>query len=128
MGVHYIGDMNRPSLTKFLLDQVTDGQIEWAPLDEEFDQVSIGYGDQNRRYPVVANKWKEVLKEQFPEEHKAIDEFFKLIDETRYGLGYKFWLLFVKNTMISINNFLSMFIVELELILKIQDLCKLKFW
>ena len=47
MGIHYIGEMGRQTLNKTLLDQISSGQIEWAPLDDEFDVVQIGYGDQD---------------------------------------------------------------------------------
>ena len=79
VGIHYVGDVNRLSLSKYLLDQISDAQIEWEDLDDSYDVVSIAYGKGNRRYPVVRNKWQEVLKEQFPGEHEAIDNFFKLI-------------------------------------------------
>jgi len=80
VGIHYIGEMGFPTMTKVLLDQVTDGQLEWAPLEDTFDYASIGFGDDNRMYPVTAgsngDKWKADLKKAFPEEHEAIDKFF----------------------------------------------------
>ena len=42
VGIHYIGEMGRQTLNKTLLDQISCGQIEWAPLDEEFDVIQIG--------------------------------------------------------------------------------------
>ena len=42
VGIHYIGEMGRQTLNKTLLDQISSGQIEWAPLDDEFDVVQIG--------------------------------------------------------------------------------------
>jgi len=80
VGIHYIGDVGYPTLTKVLLDQVTQGQLEWAPLEETFDFASIGYGSENRKYPIIAgkagDKWREDLKKRFPGEHDAIDRFF----------------------------------------------------
>ena len=32
VGIHYVGEMGRPSYGKTLLDFVSDGQIQWAPL------------------------------------------------------------------------------------------------
>ena len=62
------------------MDQITEGQLEWAKLDENYDVVSIGYGDDNRRYPVCEDhkQWANMLKKQFPDEEAAIDEFFRL--------------------------------------------------
>ena len=49
---------------------------------QEFDVVCIGKGDEMRKYPVVKGKeeWRKLLKSKFPEEHKAIDTFFELVE------------------------------------------------
>ena len=41
----------------------------------------IGYDEANRRYPVLTgfDKWKTLLKKQFPGEEKGIDKFFHLL-------------------------------------------------
>jgi len=82
VGIHYIGEMNKPSINKTLCEQITEGQLEWAPLHPDFDVVSIGYGDkENRRYNVKTglDKWAEYLKTEFPAEHSAIDKYFALV-------------------------------------------------
>merc|ERR1712003_614189 len=33
VGIHYIGDVGYPTMFRVLLDQVTDGQLQWAPLE-----------------------------------------------------------------------------------------------
>jgi len=85
VGIHYIGEMGVQTVNKTLLDQVCDGQIEWAPLEEEFDVVQIGLGEEGRRYPVVAgkDKWRKLLKEQFPKETVAIDKYFEMMEATK---------------------------------------------
>jgi len=87
VGIHYIGEMGKQTLNKTLLDQICDGQLEWAPLDHEYDVVRIGYDEKtgyDKSYPIVTGKdeWKNKLHEQFPEEKKAIDEFFRLLSIT----------------------------------------------
>ena len=42
VGIHYIGEMSKDRINRTLVDQITDGQLEWEKLDEEFDVVSIG--------------------------------------------------------------------------------------
>jgi all-trans-retinol 13,14-reductase len=81
--VHYIGDVGKQTMTKTLVDQITDGQLEWAPLEDAYDVVSIGVGEENRRYPVATGgeNWKALLKKQFPDDHKGIDEYFRLMSE-----------------------------------------------
>jgi len=82
VGIHYIGEVGSQTVGKVLVDQITDGQLEWEPLQEEYDLVSIGYDENNRVYPIVAgtDRWRKVLKSQFPDEEDGIDEFFNLIN------------------------------------------------
>ena len=43
VGVHYIGDMGSPrTLGRRLFDYVTDGALEWAPMDDEYDRFYVG--------------------------------------------------------------------------------------
>jgi len=86
VGIHYIGAMGSQTLNKTLLDQISDGQIEWAPLDDAFDVVKLGYTqeDGGRTYPVASSfaSWKSLLKKQFPNEHSGIDKYFELLATT----------------------------------------------
>ena len=74
VGIHYIGEMGHQTLNKTLLDQICEGQVEWAPLDDDFDVVHIGYGSDARTYPVATGTeaWKSLLKKQFPGETAAV--------------------------------------------------------
>jgi len=81
VGIHYIGEMGHQTLNKTLLDQICEGQVEWAPLDDDFDVVRIGYGSDARTYPVATGTeaWKSLLKKQFPGEIAAVDKYFELL-------------------------------------------------
>merc|ERR1712079_251113 len=84
VGVHYVGEMgNKQSLNKTLFDQISNGQIEWTPLDHNFDIVQIGNGETGRTYPVAGgfDAWKNQLLKQFPNEkdHEAIHKYFELL-------------------------------------------------
>jgi len=81
VGIHYIGEMGHQTLNKTLLDQICEGQVEWAPLDDDFDVVHIGYGADARTYPVATGTqaWKSLLKKQFPDETTAVDKYFDLL-------------------------------------------------
>jgi len=85
VGIHYIGEMGRQTLNKTLLDQISEGQIEWAPLEQEYDVVEIGFGKDRRTYPVTAGtkEWKEQLHKQFPEETDAINKYVKMMATTK---------------------------------------------
>ena len=51
VGIHYIGEMGitrkktkfgATGATKRMLDQMTNGQLQWAPLENEFGMREIG--------------------------------------------------------------------------------------
>ncbi|KAL5257799.1 hypothetical protein ACHWQZ_G012661 [Mnemiopsis leidyi] len=84
VGIHYIGEMDHGRYNRVLVDQLTDGQLEWAPLMNPFDRVTIGFGDDMREYPIYHDleRFAKELKLLFPvEEHSAIDNYVKLVKE-----------------------------------------------
>ena len=52
--LHLFRKMGHSNINKTLLEQISEGQIQWNPLEDEFDVVSIGYDENMRQYPVVA--------------------------------------------------------------------------
>ena len=73
------------SILRTCYDQLTDGQVEFAPYDNRQDTIYIGR--ENRRYEIHGGiEWKTFLKKQFPEEHSAIDKYIELVE----GAGWKF--------------------------------------
>eukprot|EP00300_Choanocystis_sp_HF-7_P007869 c15556_g1_i1.p1 GENE.c15556_g1_i1~~c15556_g1_i1.p1 ORF type:complete len:582 (-),score=114.16 c15556_g1_i1:924-2669(-) len=81
-GLHYIGSVgSRRSPTRRQFDYVTDGKLEWARMDEEYDVAIVHNADGTRdRVPIHASRVELLkrLKAEFPNEHAAIDEFFRL--------------------------------------------------
>lgn len=63
-----------------MLDQMTNGQLQWEPLENPYDQVVLGPPENRRRYPIYSGRkrFPEELKKCFPGEEKAIDEYLKL--------------------------------------------------
>lgn len=63
-----------------MLDQLTNGQLQWEPLENPYDQVVLGPPENRRRYPIYSGRkrFPEELKKCFPGEEKAIDEYLKL--------------------------------------------------
>ncbi|NXU20504.1 RETST reductase, partial [Pardalotus punctatus] len=87
-GIHYVGQMQEGSLMRFLLDQLTDGQLEWAQLPATYDAVVLGdpQGAGKTYYIHSGNQeYFRRLKEQFPGEAAAIDEFQRLVKSIRRG-------------------------------------------
>lgn len=39
VGVHYIGEMRNNTVARMLINQLTDGHLQWVDLIDEFDLV-----------------------------------------------------------------------------------------
>ncbi|XP_056143931.1 all-trans-retinol 13,14-reductase-like [Lampris incognitus] len=91
VGIHYIGDLLDYKPFRCMLDQLTNGQLQWEPLENPFDQVVLGPPDNRRVYPIYSGRTRfpEELKKCFPGEEKAIDEYMKLVKKAARGV----WLL-----------------------------------
>lgn len=63
-----------------MLDQCTNGQLQWEPLNNPYDVVVIGPPENRRIYPIYSgrDRFPQELKKCFPGEEKAIDEYMKL--------------------------------------------------
>uniref|UniRef100_A0A665TE16 All-trans-retinol 13,14-reductase-like n=1 Tax=Echeneis naucrates TaxID=173247 RepID=A0A665TE16_ECHNA len=81
VGIHYLGQLHENSLLKVALDQITDGQLQFTRLEQQFDTLFLGQPDQRRAYHIHAGKTEMAasLKKQFPGEEEAIDEFMRLM-------------------------------------------------
>ena len=79
VGVHYIGDVGRRTRTRRMFDFLTDGQLEWAPMDEEYDRFYVG----DKVFCAHAGKqaFRDNLVAQFPAEEAAIDRYMQLLAE-----------------------------------------------
>ncbi|KAG7252054.1 hypothetical protein CRUP_026901, partial [Coryphaenoides rupestris] len=103
--IHYIGDLQEHKPFRCMLDQLTDGQLQWEPLDNPFDHVVLGPPDHRRVYPIYSGKerFPDELKRCFPGEEKAIDEYMRLVKKAGKGL----WLLaFLKTCPLPLAKFL----------------------
>ncbi|NXA91032.1 RETST reductase, partial [Melanocharis versteri] len=88
-GIHYVGQMQEGSLMRFLVDQLTDGQLEWAQLPATYDAVVLGDPQgAGKTYHIHAGKQEYFrrLKEHFPGEAAAIDEFQRLVKSAGRGV------------------------------------------
>ncbi|NXI53314.1 RETST reductase, partial [Chloroceryle aenea] len=48
-GIHYVGQMQEGSLMRFVVDQLTEGQLEWAQLPATYDTVVLGEPEDIRK-------------------------------------------------------------------------------
>ncbi|XP_076851829.1 all-trans-retinol 13,14-reductase [Brachyhypopomus gauderio] len=88
VGIHYIGDLKETRPLRCILDQLTNGQLQWEPLDDPFDQVVVGPPENRRTYPIYSGRQRfaQELKKRFPGEEKGIDEFMRLIKKCGHGV------------------------------------------
>ncbi|NXE30178.1 RETST reductase, partial [Ardeotis kori] len=87
-GIHYVGQMQEGSIIRFMVDQLTEGQLQWARLPAVYDTVVLGEaGGGGRTYRLYSGKkeYFRSLKEQFPGEEAAIDEFERLLKSVDRG-------------------------------------------
>ncbi len=78
VGVHYIGDMGAATITRRLMDHLTDNKVQWAPMDADFDRFIIG--EKTFRAQTGREDFAAGLLQQFPEEKHAIKAYLKLLD------------------------------------------------
>ena len=73
-----MGEVTGNTLTQTYLDQITEGQLGWSPVEDVIDCVELGTGDSRTSHKVVKGKdaWKNELKKSFPDEHEAIEKYF----------------------------------------------------
>ena len=77
-GVHYIGNMGRPTDTgRVLLDAVTERPVEWAPLDEHFEVIHLPGRDEPYRLP--AGRVPEYLEECFPHQRAPLRKLLAMV-------------------------------------------------
>lgn len=78
VGVHYVGNMDKEtSFLRKIFDYLTDHKLRWEFMGEIYDEVNISHD----KFTFVAGKekLKKKLYQYFPNEEKAIDQYFKKI-------------------------------------------------
>ncbi|XP_073713191.1 all-trans-retinol 13,14-reductase [Misgurnus anguillicaudatus] len=90
VGIHYIGELQDHKPMRCMIDQLTNGQLQWAPLDNPYDQVVLGPPENRRIYPIYSgrNRFPDELKKCFPGEEKAIDEYLRLTKKVGDGVWF----------------------------------------
>lgn len=80
-GLHYIGQVHENGLLRVAFDQLTEGQLEFHNLNQHFDTIYIGEGDEKRAYTIKSGKteMQAHLMKQFPDDTEAIKTFFKIM-------------------------------------------------
>jgi all-trans-retinol 13,14-reductase len=78
VGVHYIGEVHNPnSPLRRVFDTITDGQLQWAKMDDVYDKIIIK--DQQYNFVAGAKNFRQELLKSFPRGGKQIDAYLKHI-------------------------------------------------
>ncbi|MBZ3870006.1 All-trans-retinol 13,14-reductase [Sciurus carolinensis] len=96
-GIHYIGSVQEGSIGRFILDQITEGQLDWASLSSPFDIVVLDRPSGRKEFPLYSGKkaYIQGLKEKFPQEKDAIDKYMKLVKVVADGVVHAILLKFL---------------------------------
>ncbi|GAB5569784.1 all-trans-retinol 13 [Prionailurus iriomotensis] len=80
-GIHYVGRMQEGKSSRLILDQITEGQLEWVALSSPFDIMVLEGTNGRKEFPMYSGKkaYIQGLKEKFPQEEAAIDKYIKLV-------------------------------------------------
>ena len=79
VGVHYIGEVHKPSTLRRVFDVISQGRLKWAEMQPEYDRIILG----NDEYSFIAGRdnFANHLKDKFPGEEQVIDDYIALIRE-----------------------------------------------
>lgn len=86
VGVHYIGDVGYPTMSRKLFDFISDGNLKWAAMDKVYDRIILG----EESYDFVAGKAEFVaeMKRRFPQDGAAIDKYMDMVREVNKGMRW----------------------------------------
>ncbi|XP_006917749.1 all-trans-retinol 13,14-reductase isoform X2 [Pteropus alecto] len=89
-GIHYIGHMQEGSFGRFIMDQITEGQLDWAGLSSPFDIMVLEEPSGRKEFPMYSGEKAYIrgLKEKFPQEEAAIDKYIKLVKLVSRGSSH----------------------------------------
>ena len=79
VGIHYIGQVHRPtSPVRKLFDIISDGQLQWSPMDDNYDRII--FPDKSYDFVAPRSRFIEDMIKYFPKEERAILKYIDLLD------------------------------------------------
>ena len=85
VGIHYIGGMQEGSMLRNLINWLTEGNLKWNKMGEPFEKFV--YPDLTIPVHSPEERFRETLKEKWPEEGKGIDRYFSDVKATAGWFG-----------------------------------------
>ena len=78
VGVHIVGEMSERSYLGRLLRNLTNGDLQWEPVGEIYDEFNFPDGF-TIQFPNTPDAFRETLHEYFPDERQAISDYLDLV-------------------------------------------------
>ena len=75
VGVHYVGELEEGSMIRSCFDFLSGGQLHWNRMTDEFERFI--YPGLSFSVPSDPHKYLERLIERFPDEAKALRQYFR---------------------------------------------------
>lgn len=77
VGVHYIGEVHKPSSLKRIFDTISEGRLKWAAMEPIYDKIIIA----GKEFDFVAGRENFIneLSKHFPQERANIETYVALI-------------------------------------------------
>jgi len=78
VGLHYVGDAHKKGTMMYsLFKYLSDGKMEWADMGNVYDRIV--FGKKSFDFVKGVTNFKDMLKQHFPEEKKAIDDYISIL-------------------------------------------------
>ncbi len=120
VGVHYIGDVHKPhSPLRRIFDVISDGKLKWAPMDDCYDRIIIA--DRRYDFRVGREAFKSDLKERFPEEAEAIEEYVRIVDRCSQSMRNFFFGQAASPTIGKLHRSIRRFLVPKEATMTVRE-------
>eukprot|EP01060_Flectonema_neradi_P004395 TRINITY_DN1282_c1_g1_i2.p1 TRINITY_DN1282_c1_g1~~TRINITY_DN1282_c1_g1_i2.p1 ORF type:complete len:632 (+),score=134.74 TRINITY_DN1282_c1_g1_i2:54-1898(+) len=79
-GIHYVG-YSPTSISLFMLDQLTEGQMEWEHLHDTYDMAVVN--KEEFHFCSGRENLRKMLDERFPDSKEELDSYFHQITRVR---------------------------------------------
>ena len=80
VGIHYIGQVhNSYSPIRRLFDLISDGKLQWSPMDKNYDRII--FPDKSYNFVAPREQFIEDMISYFPKEESGIMTYMDLLDQ-----------------------------------------------
>jgi len=86
VGVHYIGDVGYPTMSRKLFDFISNGNLKWAAMDKVYDRIFLG----EESFDLIAGKesFRKEMHKRFPDEKEAINKYLIMLSKANKGMRW----------------------------------------